>query len=112
MAIPKIAVLGTCGPKLDELLFVRRRILELGSCSVLLVDVGRKPCQLSLIDTKSSDLVGRASLPSREDVNTYLLSFSRTEYIKHMISFATDYIAEVFTSGLIYGIVSIGGSSG
>jgi uncharacterized protein (UPF0261 family) len=112
MAIPKIAVLGTCDSKLNELLYVRERILELSSCSALLIDVGRNPCQHSLIDIKNADLVRRASLSSTEDVNSYLLSLSRTEYIKHMILCATDYISAAFASGIIHGVISIGGSSG
>ncbi|PGH20781.1 hypothetical protein AJ80_03408 [Polytolypa hystricis UAMH7299] len=111
MVTPKIVLLGTCDSKLEEVLYLRERIVERKSCSVLLVDVGRNPCQHNLIDVGSTELLDRVARPSPEGADTSL-PLPRAGYIKHMTLCASLYVSELFKSGAIHGIISMGGSNG
>ncbi|KAL1966516.1 hypothetical protein VTN77DRAFT_4438 [Rasamsonia byssochlamydoides] len=111
---PQIVVLSTCDTKLAETLFLREQILKNGTCSVLLLDVGRTPIQHRDIDLSCTDLA-RGPLPSSSsdaEAGADLSKMPRAEYIKYMTSCATAYIRNLFTSAHIHGIVAAGGSCG
>ncbi|KAK2791904.1 hypothetical protein FQN52_004346 [Onygenales sp. PD_12] len=110
--IPTIAIIGTCDSKLDELLFLRDRILERNQSKVLLIDVGRAECQADAIDVKNTDLVNSAakSPPGGEKKDPKELS--RAEYIKYMTICAIPYVKDLYSRGTIHGAISIGGSCG
>ncbi|KLJ08703.1 hypothetical protein EMPG_15857 [Blastomyces silverae] len=107
-----IAIIGTCDSKLDELLFLRDRILERNQCKTLLIDVGRNPCQHESIDVKNTDLINVATSSPQGGRGTDILPLSRMEYIKYMIKCASSYIQDLYSRGAIHGAVSIGGSCG
>lgn len=103
----KVVILGTADSKLDELLFLRDKLLKHKGCSVLFIDVGKTPSEHELVDVNNSELLGQ-SLERTSDTR----QLSRAEYIKQIIPCATAYVKNLFESGTIHGIVSIGGSSG
>ncbi|OJD28202.1 hypothetical protein ACJ73_00385 [Blastomyces percursus] len=107
-----IAIIGTCDSKLDELLFLRDRILERNQCKTLLIDVGRNLCQHESIDVKNTDLINATTSFSQGGRGTDILPLSRTEYIQYMIKCASSSIQGLYSRGAIHGAVSIGGSCG
>ncbi|PGH15559.1 hypothetical protein AJ79_02341 [Helicocarpus griseus UAMH5409] len=107
-----IAIIGTCDSKLDELLFLRDRILERKKSKTLLIDVGRNPCQHDAIDVKNTDLVNAATKSQPGGRGTDLLPLSRAEYINYMITCASSYMQDIYSRGAIHGAISIGGSCG
>ncbi|PGH33351.1 hypothetical protein GX50_03828 [[Emmonsia] crescens] len=107
-----IAIIGTCDSKLDELLFLRDRILERNRCKTLLIDVGRNPCQHESIDVKNTDLINAAATSPLGGGGTNILPLSRMEYIQYMIKCASSYIQDLYSRRVIHGAISIGGSCG
>ncbi|KAI7476052.1 UPF0261 domain-containing protein [Hortaea werneckii] len=115
--MPHIVLLGTCDTKLDEILYLRSRILENGSgkSKVTLVDVGRNPVKNDNIDIPQDVLKSNyAPAEGKQDV----ASLARGDVIKYMISCATNWLREAYQRGLknpeeaIHGCVAAGGTGG
>jgi uncharacterized protein (UPF0261 family) len=114
----RIVLIGTLDTKLEELLYLRERILSRSPerTSVILLDVGRTPSTHPDIIISQADLL--AALPP-EDQPLDLFTAPRGEVIAHLASAATSYLAKHFRAASestgtdrlsIHGIVSAGGS--
>jgi len=100
-----VALLGTCDSKLEELLYLRARILE-EDCDVILIDVGRSPAKHEAITISQTDVCNSA----KNDVQVDRLP--RGELIKYMTKQATIVVKKLFNDGKIHGIIAAGGSGG
>ncbi|KAF2172914.1 hypothetical protein M409DRAFT_62571 [Zasmidium cellare ATCC 36951] len=111
-----IVIFGTCDSKLDELLYLRAQIVQLGGkdCKVTLVDAGRSPVQHEAITVSQDTLTSKYSPDSSQDVN----KLSRGDVIKHMITCASNWLKEALQkekdepSQAIHGVISAGGTGG
>ncbi|KAK3363206.1 hypothetical protein B0T25DRAFT_32633 [Lasiosphaeria hispida] len=105
-----VVLLGTCDTKLEELLFLRSRILENKHLQVVMIDVGRQPVSHNAITISQPQLIspyGDATTAGSE-----LLDLPRADLIKFMSSCATAAIKHLCTTNTIHGIISAGGSGG
>ncbi|KAI5306186.1 hypothetical protein KEM56_001934 [Ascosphaera pollenicola] len=110
MPSPQILVIGTCDTKLNELLFLRKRILERGNCDVILLDMGRTPVLHEAITTGCEELSNYLPLPS--GARDIAGDMSRKDYIDHIIKCTRKYVEQLRDSKGVNGVVSIGGSCG
>ena len=114
--MPRIIILGTCDTKLEEILYLRTQIQQLGgpSYKITLVDAGRSPIRNQQIDISQDTLTSTYAPPGSEkkDVST----LPRGDVINHMIACATNWLQETYAYGLkdnnaaIHGIVAAGGT--
>lgn len=102
-----IALVGTCDTKLQELLRLKELILQAGTSSVILVDVGSYPVQHEGIDVSRDKTPGYGDHRKAE-----LAKADRSEGIKIMTECAQRYIQSLYRDGSIHGIISAGGSGG
>ncbi|KAH7309156.1 UPF0261 domain-containing protein [Stachybotrys elegans] len=101
-----VVLLGSCDTKLEEFLYLRNCILDEGSMSVLLIDVGRNTVEHEAISANQRDLFlqyGGAKM--HQDM-------TRADFVAKMTDYATRYIAELYEQDRIHGIAAAGGSSG
>ncbi|KFA63812.1 hypothetical protein S40285_07779 [Stachybotrys chlorohalonatus IBT 40285] len=102
----KVVLLGTCDTKLQELLFLRKRIERNGTAKVILVDVGRSPAKHSGIDITQDELVSRyGSGPMPADL-------PRDQVVRVMSECATRFVQDLHSTGGVDGIIAAGGSGG
>lgn len=104
-----ILLLGTCDTKLDELRFVRDKILTNPNSTktkVILLDLGRFPTTHPDITITHHDLL------SSSNTNVEVLNLSRPEYIKQVLALATTTVANLYQSHAIHAAIGIGGSCG
>ncbi|RFU81029.1 transcriptional regulator [Trichoderma arundinaceum] len=101
-----VAIIGTCDTKLQELLFLRDRIEETAGVKTLLIDVGRDP------STDDAIAISQAELLSKYGDGEDISEMTRGEYVTLMSSCASQAVEGLYKEGLIYGIVSAGGSNG
>ncbi|KXT17165.1 hypothetical protein AC579_315 [Pseudocercospora musae] len=114
--MPRIVLLGTCDTKLDELLYLRSKILEASNdnCKVILVDVGRSPTSHEAINVTQEDLTTKCGPSGSQEVG----SLARGDAIKYMITCASNWLREAYKKGLdnpsqaVHGVVSAGGTGG
>lgn len=104
-AMARVALLGTCDTKLDEILFLRDAIRE-AKVEVMLIDVGRSPTEHQFITIAQTDLLGRYS--NEKDI----VKKERGEVIKIMAACATKAVKSLFEENFIHGIIAAGGSGG
>lgn len=101
----RVALLGTCDTKLEELLFLRNVICT-ANVEVILVDVGRSPVDHESITVSQTDLLrdhaGGKSVFAQE----------RGDVVKIMADCATKTVKSMFEESSIHGIIAAGGSSG
>lgn len=106
----RVALLGTCDTKLEELLFLREAIKHADpNVDVSLVDVGRHETKHELITYPRSTLVERYGKGQNVD------ELPRGELIKTMAGYATALIQDLYQEPggtYIDGIISAGGSGG
>lgn len=101
----RVALLGTCDTKLDELLFLRHVIRE-ANAEVILIDVGRHPTKHESVTVCQSDLLRRYGHI------TNVAEKERGEAIKIMADCATEAVRSLYDERFIQGIVAAGGSGG
>ena len=115
--MPHIVLLGTCDTKLEELLYLRSRILESGGgndCKITLIDAGRSPVQHEAISFTQDTLVSKYA--SKEEGVKDLASLPRGDVINYMIACATNCLREAYQNGLkgqseaIHAIIAAGGT--
>ncbi|KAK5125354.1 hypothetical protein LTR85_000463 [Meristemomyces frigidus] len=115
--MPHIILLGTCDTKLNELLYLRSRILESGGndCRVTLVDVGRSPVEHEDITVTQQALTSKYA-PKEGTKNVSELS--RGDVIKYMIECTSNWLKQAYHDGLsdpskaLHGIINAGGTGG
>ncbi|KAH9819387.1 Uncharacterized protein family (UPF0261) [Teratosphaeria destructans] len=116
--MPRIVLLGTADSKLEELLFLRARILESGGrqCSITFVDVGRSNVENEHIDVSQKTLTTHYA--PQEDASQDVSTLARGDVIKHMIACASHWLREAYQEGLrepskaVHGVISAGGTGG
>ncbi|KAK1750322.1 hypothetical protein QBC47DRAFT_394507 [Echria macrotheca] len=98
-----VAIVGTCDTKLQELVFLRDRILSHSPpVQVILIDVGRHPVSHEAI------AVPQTRLLTKDDPS--VTSLPRGELIKLMSDSAASTLSEYFNQGRIHGVIAAGGS--
>ncbi|KND92478.1 hypothetical protein TOPH_02737 [Tolypocladium ophioglossoides CBS 100239] len=102
----KVALIGTCDTKLQELLFLRDRIQDTTGVRTILVDVGRNETKHDAISISQSELL--AKYGGGKNIS----ELSRGEFIKFIAHVASEAVKELYQSGTIDGVVSVGGSGG
>ncbi|EME48478.1 hypothetical protein DOTSEDRAFT_67497, partial [Dothistroma septosporum NZE10] len=114
--MPHIVLLGTCDSKLEEILFLRSQILEIGGADtrVTMVDVGRSPTKHELITISQDTLTSKYGPPERQVPS----SLARGDVIKYMIRCGQSWLKEAYAVGeqfqakAIHGVISAGGTGG
>jgi uncharacterized protein (UPF0261 family) len=101
----RVALLGTCDTKLDELLYLRDVIRE-ARVEVMLIDVGRSPVNNEAITVMQADLLRKYG--AGQDVANQ----ERGEVVKIMAECATKAVESLYEENFIQGIVAAGGSGG
>ncbi|PNY26294.1 Transcriptional regulator [Tolypocladium capitatum] len=102
----KVALIGTCDTKLRELVFLRDRIQETSGVSAILIDVGRNETKNDAISISQSELL--AKYGGGKNIS----ELSRRNFIEFISPCASEAVQELYQSGTIDGVVSIGGSCG
>lgn len=101
----RVALLGTCDTKLDELLFLRNAIRE-ANVEVMLIDVGRSATEHESITVSQADLLRRygngKSVTEQE----------RRDVVKIMAECATRAVKSLYDENFIQGVIAAGGSGG
>lgn len=101
----RVALLGTCDTKLDELLFLRNVIRE-ANVEVMLIDVGRSATEHESITVSQADLLRRygngKSVTEQE----------RRDVVKIMAECATRAVKSLYDENFIQGVIAAGGSGG
>ncbi|KAL1602208.1 hypothetical protein SLS59_004895 [Nothophoma quercina] len=101
----RVALLGTCDTKLDELLFLRNAIRE-ANVEVMLIDVGRSATEHESITVSQADLLRRygngKSVTEQE----------RGDVVKIMAECATRAVKSLYDENFIQGVIAAGGSGG
>ncbi|RYO82574.1 hypothetical protein DL766_000212 [Monosporascus sp. MC13-8B] len=102
-----VALVGTCDTKLQELLCLKRLILEAGASSVILIDIGLHRVQHEGIDVSRDKTPAYAAHREAE-----LTKADRGGCIKIITECASHYVQSLYEEGKIHGIISAGGSGG
>ncbi|PQE16624.1 UPF0261 domain protein [Rutstroemia sp. NJR-2017a BBW] len=105
MSQPTVLLLGTCDSKLDEILYLRAQITSHFNCAVLLADIGRTP------NTSIPEINFTHSKILHDDPQDYS-SFSRNDYITHIIHHSTNFVRSLYQKHSFHGIIGLGGSGG
>jgi uncharacterized protein (UPF0261 family) len=109
MPRPSIIVLGTCDTKLEELVFLKQRILAHGRCDVELWDAGHKNTHSPEVAVQPKDfLEAYQSKQLGDDVR----ALERSDYVLYIIEAASNHLKQRMCTSPIHGIIGIGGSSG
>ncbi|KAL6853183.1 hypothetical protein J3F83DRAFT_756100 [Trichoderma novae-zelandiae] len=103
-----VAIIGSCDTKLKELLFLRDRIRETPGVKTILVDVGRDSCVDDAITISQAELLSKYNNGNSTDIS----GLTRGDFVSLMSGCASQAVKELYTKGLIHGIVSAGGSNG
>jgi uncharacterized protein (UPF0261 family) len=101
----RVALLGTCDTKLDELLFLRD-VIRKAKVEVMLIDVGRFSTKHESITVRQADLLRRYG--NGRDVAKQ----ERGDVVKIMADCATKAVKSLHNENLIQGIIAAGGSGG
>lgn len=108
-AMAHIVLLGTCDTKLDELLYLRSKILQHGGIRVTRRRRG-SPTDDPTIAITQQLLLSRGTPKVSGSIDVSELP--RADVVKHMAACATTAVKEWYSQGQIHGVVSAGGSSG
>src|SRR5690242_5690820 len=100
----RVALLGTCDTKLEELLFLRNVICT-ANVEVVLVDVGRSPVDHESITVSQADLLRNHA------GGKSVFAQKRGDVVKIMADCATKTIKSMFEESSVHGIVAAGGRS-
>lgn len=101
----RVALLGTCDTKLDELLYLRNVIRE-AKVEVMLIDVGGSPVDNEAITVSQPDLLRKYG--ASQDISKQ----ERGETVKIMAECATKAVESLYEENFIQGIIAAGGSGG
>ena len=102
---PCVLLLGTCDTKLSELLYLRSHVIQHG-VDVKLMDVGREDCTHQDIDYSHAEVLSRLSDNPKMD------AMERGQVIETIFFFYDSVFTEIYSHGMIDGIICIGGSGG
>ncbi|RYP63478.1 hypothetical protein DL771_009271 [Monosporascus sp. 5C6A] len=102
-----VALVGTCDTKLQELLRLKRLIVDAGASSVILIDVGSYRVQHEGIDVSRDKTPGFATHREAD-----ITKADRSGCIKIMTECASHYVKSLYKEGKIHGIIAAGGSGG
>lgn len=102
-----VVLIGTCDTKLQELVFLRDRIQDTSGVTTILIDVGRKAIKDDAISISQSELLEKYGGGGKD-----LSGLSRGDLIEFMSHCASGAVKELYQSGGIDAIVSVGGSGG
>ncbi|KAL8981042.1 MAG: hypothetical protein Q9205_004052 [Flavoplaca limonia] len=104
-----VVLLGTCDTKLQELLYLRSRILSHAEdASITLIDVGNSPISDPAISISHNELVGGYGSSRSMDPST----LHRSDIAQTMTECATACLKHLLSNNSIHGVISVGGSSG
>ena len=103
--VPHVILLGTCDTKLDELIFLRNRILQ-QAVHVTLIDVGRNVTRHDAITIHSDELI--RDYGDQNDIST----LQRGKLIQTMATAATKAVKKLFDEESIHASIAVGGSGG
>ena len=111
--MPHVLLLGTLDTKLEEILYLRSRLLETSArfsipLEITLIDCGRQFTSCDVATVSHTDLVARYSRDDPSD----RLSWTRGQTIQFMAGCATRCVREIVTTSEIHGIIGAGGSGG
>lgn len=104
-----VLVVGTFDTKLDEILYLRSKIVSLSKneCKVQVLDIGRTAKDASSFShVPQSEIIA----PLRDSADT-LKDMKRTDYINKAIELATPEVEELIKDGKIAGIIGVGGTT-
>lgn len=101
----RVALLGTCDTKLDELLYLRDIIRE-ARVEVMLIDVGRSSVDNEAITVSQADLLRKYGAGQE------IVKQERGDVIKIMARYATKAVESLYEENFIQGIIAAGGSGG
>ena len=104
---PTILVVGTLDTKRDETLFLRSQILSHGTCSVKILDVGRKLQRAEDLQIPADELVPRMLRIADPPAD-----LPRGQMIVATIERCIPVVVHLLNSSSIQGVVAAGGSSG
>lgn len=113
-----IVVIGTLDTKLEELLYLRTRIIDAACgqpCSVILVDVGRSVTRHEHI-TVGHDILIQKYRPQESGLKQDVGSLERGDVIKYMVACASNWLRDTYEAGVkdpskaIHGIIGAGGT--
>jgi uncharacterized protein (UPF0261 family) len=113
--MPHVVLLGTLDTKLDEILYVRSRLLDVAAqfstpLQITLIDCGRQPTVCDEISISHTDLVTKYSVA--DDDGRDILSRTRGQAIEFIAGCATRCMREIASTREIHGIIGAGGSGG
>ncbi|KAI9057544.1 UPF0261 domain protein [Trametes sanguinea] len=109
---PCVAILGTCDTKLNELLYVRDRLLSTHRVRVKLVDVGRTPSAHPAIDITQPTVLAMSASHAGPSAPLDVSKLSRGALVKALSERAAPIIASLAATHDLHGLVALGGSGG
>ncbi|KAI8972573.1 UPF0261 domain protein [Trametes punicea] len=109
---PCVAILGTCDTKLDELLYVRDRLVNFYHVRVKLVDVGRTPSTHPLVDITQPTILAMSASHAGPSGPLDVSKLSRAELITALAERAGPILASLAATRDLHGLVALGGSGG
>ncbi|CDO70402.1 hypothetical protein BN946_scf184999.g43 [Trametes cinnabarina] len=112
MNTPCIAILGTCDTKINELLYVRDRLINTGHVRVKLVDVGRTPSTHPAIDITQPTILAMSASPYKPSAPLDVSLLPRGELVKALSERAAPVIAALAATHELHGLIALGGSGG
>ncbi|KAI0632856.1 UPF0261 domain protein [Trametes polyzona] len=113
-ATPCVIVLGTCDTKLEELLYVRTKLLDGHHVRVTLIDVGRTPSTDPAVDISQRSVLAHPTScsPSPSRSAPDISSLTRAELISTLAAHAGPLLASLIEKRLAHGLIALGGSGG
>ncbi|KAI0370874.1 UPF0261 domain protein [Pilatotrama ljubarskyi] len=109
---PCVVVLGTCDTKLEELLYVRDKLLNTHRVCVKLVDVGRTASGHPAVDVTQASILAMSASHRGSSGPLDISKLSRAELISAVAERITPILASLAATHDIHGLVSLGGSGG
>jgi uncharacterized protein (UPF0261 family) len=107
-----VVVIGTFDTKGVEFEFIRQEIDNIGSCNILLIDVGLR----SKEDTLPRADISALSIMKASNLGNYTtltdLEISKSEAFDVMSQGLTIHLDELFQSNRLHGLLTLGGSCG
>ena len=111
--MPHILLLGTLDTKLEEVLYLRSRLLETAArfsipLGITLIDCGRQLTSCDVATVSHTDLVTKYSQGDPSD----MLSWTRGQVIRFIAGCVTRCVRTLVTTSKIHGVIGAGGSGG
>ncbi|KAI0351632.1 UPF0261 domain protein [Trametes cingulata] len=109
---PCVVVLGTCDTKLEELLYVRDKLLNTHHVRVKLVDVGRTATTHPAVNITQASILAMSASHRGPSGPLDISALSRAELISALAERVDPILASLAATHDIHGLVSLGGSGG